>query len=274
MIRRRSAIRVAVRGDEHVAGMDRPALGLHDEPTVGLPADRPDARPLVQLGARLLGQADEAGEPLAGMEQAARVDREAAVVRRRSDLIREPVARDHARRDAPRSADVGLGLELLGVRAGRGELHVAVEPQLGLDPGVEDRPFEELGRFDRVAVQLHGELRAVALDQGARAPLVARVRDAAVAGRGTPAERPRLEDDDRRATGRQRTGRGEARVATANDHRVDAVGEVAARPVRQGGHGRVPVRPALVVAVQDSVGRGWHPRKGIGPEWARTRRRP
>ena len=64
MTRRRSVgsdpVRVAVGGDEHVAGEDRAALRLDDEPAVGLAPDRPGADALVQVGA---GAAAAAASP-------------------------------------------------------------------------------------------------------------------------------------------------------------------------------------------------------------------
>ena len=125
--------------------MDRAAVRLDDEPPVGLAPDRRDAgSPSWSCAPGPLGQADEPREPLARVEQAARVDGQPAVVRRRADLVGEALARDDPSRRAPLGADRGLVRELVGVRPRRGELHVAVEPELRLDARIPDRPPEEL----------------------------------------------------------------------------------------------------------------------------------
>ena len=68
--------------------------------------------------------------------------------------------------------------------------------------------------------------------------------------RGAPAQRLRLEEDGLRALDRELAGRRDARVPAADDRDVHRVRELAPAPVMERGHRRVPVRPALVVAVQ------------------------
>ena len=126
--------------------------------------------------------------------------------------------------------------------------------EVAVDRLVGDQPLDGLVAVERLAVERPPGLLAVALDQLARTPLVARVDDAAVARRGAPAERLRLEERDRDAAPGELARRVDPGVAAADD---DDVGRcpAAAGPTRSGSAGIValPERPPLEVAVQARV---------------------
>ena len=124
------------------------------------------------------------------------------------DLVADLLARDDQRRDPDRGEALALLLEIAHVRGGVGELEVADLAEVAVDRLLGDQALDRLVALERVAVERPPGLLAVALDQLARTPLVARMDDPAVAGRGPEAERVRLEQGHRdcragRARGRR-----------------------------------------------------------------------
>ena len=104
--------------------------------------------------------------------------------------------------------------------------------------------------------------------------------DPAVAGRGSEAERVRLEQGHRAAGPGQLAGGIDARVASADHDDVGRVRQRATRSVGQGRHRRAPQRAALEVGVHRVA---WHRRivasdgpwraatgRGSGPRWRRV----
>ena len=137
---RGGAVRVPVRRDEDVPGEDRAPARLDHEPPVALAPDPEDRRPLVEIGAGPLGEPDEAGEPLGRMEDPAGIDRQAAVVGVRPDLLAEAVLRDDLGTGAELGERLGLMREVLEVARRPGQLEPAAGPELGIDAVVPDEP--------------------------------------------------------------------------------------------------------------------------------------
>ncbi len=192
--RRRHAVRVAVGRHEHVAGEDRPALGLDDEPAVGLAPDRRAPAPLVEVGAG----------PIGGRRRGPRSSVPGGAGRSRGRPARRSRRPSRSRsRIRSRGTTVGLDahdgealpgvLELLDVRRRVGQLQVAGLAEVAVDRLVGDQPLDGLVAVERLAIERPAGLLAVARDQLARAPLVAGVDDPAVAGRAprSRASRPR-----------------------------------------------------------------------------------
>ena len=101
--------------------------------------------------------------------------------------------------------------------------------------------------LDRLAVERLGALDAVELAKRGQRLLESRVAEAAVAGRGAPADPLGLEQDDACPQLGRATGRGQAHEAPAHDHHVDRVREVAAAPVGRVGHRCLPERARVHV---------------------------
>ena len=255
MIRRRSvghdAVRVAVRGDEHVAGEDRAAARSRRRtgrrPGAGSCVARtPSCR---SAPARSAAAASPA-KYLPGWSRPppARRGRRS---RRPTRSPRAAARAGRASRSTPDDASAVAGvLELLDVRRRVGELEVAALAELAVDRLVGDEPLDGLVAVEGLAVQRPAGLVAVALDQLARAPLVAGMDDPAVARRRAPAERLRLEERHRRAAGEHSRRGADARVPATDDDDVRGVRQCPTRPIGQRRHRRAPVRPPLEVAVQ------------------------
>ena len=80
---------------------------------------------------------------------------------------------------------------------GERQLEVADLAERAVDRLVGDEPLDRLVALEGVAIERAAGLLAVAFDQLAGTPLVARMDDPAVAGRGPEAERVRLEQGHR-----------------------------------------------------------------------------
>ena len=132
------------------------------------------------------------------------------------------------------------------VRGRRGEHEVAGALELGVDRG-RAQALDVLEGLDRLAVERLGALDAVEPPQRGQRLLEPRVAEAAVAGRGAPADPLGLEQDDARAQLGRATGRRQAHEAPAHDHDVDRVREVAAAPVGRVGHRCLPERARVHV---------------------------
>ena len=181
------------------------------------------------------------------MEQAAALHRERPEVRVRADLLADPFAGDERARDPDEGQAVTGVLELRDVARGVGQLQVAHLPELALDRVLVDEPLHGLVPVERLLVQRPSGVLAVARDEVPGAPLVPGVDDAAVArGRSEP-ERLRLEESDLDPAGRKLAGGVDPGIAAADHDHVGRIGQVAAGAIRQGGHRRLPVRPALVI---------------------------
>ena len=153
--RRHDPVRVAVRGHEHVAGLDRPARRLDDEPPVGLAPDRVGARaPSCRLAPARIGGGGQPGEVAPGMEQRRCPRRRAPRSTRR---CRSPRGSGRAARpcddDADRGEAVAGVLELGDVRRGVRELEVTDLAEVAVDRLVGDQPLDELVRVERLAVE-------------------------------------------------------------------------------------------------------------------------
>ena len=147
----------------------------------------------MQVGAGTGGRGSEPGKVTAGMEQPADRHGQRAEVGIRADLLAQSVARDDGRLDPHRGQAVALLREARHVRLRERELEVTALAEITVDRLVGDEPFDGLVAVERLAVERAARLRAVPPDQLARTPLVAGMDDAAVAGRGAPAQRPCLE---------------------------------------------------------------------------------
>ena len=236
--RRRDAVGVAVRGDEDVARPDRAAVGLDDEAAVRLAPDRPRANALVQVRAGAIGRGGQPGEIAARVDQAAARARRARRGRRRCRSPRGRCSRGTIIDSTPIAARLARCCSRWTMcSAGPGELEVAALAEVAVDRLLRDQPLDGLVAVERVLVERRPELLAVALDQLARAPLVARVDDPAVAGRGAPAERVRLEQGDRHAPTRELAGGVDAGIAATDDDHVRGAGR--SRPERSGRAGIV-----------------------------------
>ena len=124
-------------------------------------------------------------------------------------------------------------LELGDVRRRIRELEVADLAEVAIDRLVGDEPLHQVVRVERLAVERRAGLLAVALDELAGAPLVAGVDDAAVPGRGAPAERVGLEQvtaTPRRASSRAALMPG---ISATDDDDVRRVRQLAPGPIGQ-----------------------------------------
>ena len=119
------------------------------------------------------------------------------------------------------------------VRGRRGEHDVAGAARTRRRSAVVHSALDVLEGLDRLAVERLGALDAVELARRGQRLLESRVAEAAVAGRGAPADPLGLEQDDARPELGRATGRGQPREPPADDHDVGRVREVAAAPVGQ-----------------------------------------
>src|SRR4051812_19414141 len=120
-------------------------------------------------------------------------DGERCVVHIRPDLVVQLLARHEHRGDAPRRHALPELGETPNVRRRVCQLDVARLPELAVDPLLADQTLDGLERRERVVVERRAGRLTVASDELARAPLVPGMDDAAVPGRGPPAERLGLE---------------------------------------------------------------------------------
>src|SRR5260370_25628897 len=104
-----------------------------------------------------------------------------------------------------------------------------------------DDLLDQIDRFNRRRVHLAYGLRAVTLDQRRNRQLHPGENHAAVAGAGAPSKCFRFEYGDFHAALRERTGRGEATVACADDNNVNTVRQVSRRLRWRGGNSLKPV---------------------------------
>jgi hypothetical protein len=236
---------------------DRAAVRLDDDPAVALRSERPRADAAVEVGTGRLGQRHEAREPLARVEQSAALDGQAGREGVGPDLGTQVLAANHARLDAHEREAVARVVEVGHVAVPVGELEVAVLAEVRVDAVARDRVADVLIALERLAEQRAAALLAVAPDQLARPPLVARMDDPAVPRARAPAQLVRLDERHLRPLlGEAPRGR-DTRVAATDDNDVRRVRQRLVRSVGHRRHRRVPVRPALVVAVQTrSVHRG------------------
>src|SRR5216117_553418 len=81
---------------------------------------------------------DVPGEPLARVDDPSGVDGQAAVVGPGTHLVGDALERDNARRGSPLGPRPNLGREVAGIPPRPRELHIAIEPELGVDAAVPD----------------------------------------------------------------------------------------------------------------------------------------
>ena len=140
------------------------------------------------------------------------------------------------------------------------ELEVAAFAEVAVDRFLGDQPLDRLVAVEGLAVERVARLLAVALDQLARAVLVAGMDDPAVARRRAPAERPGLEERDRDPAPCQLAGRVDPGVAAADDDDVRGVRQRPTRSIGECRHRRAPQRAPFEIGVH--VGRGH--RRSVG----------
>ena len=137
--------------------------------------------------------------PLAG-------DGEPAVVRVAADLLAQPLARHERGLDAERGEGLGRPRQVVGMRRRVGEVEVAALAELAVDRLVGDQPLDERVGVERLAEQRRARSPRRSARSAPRAPLVAGMDDAAVAGRAAEARasrpRARVTAAPRRASSR------------------------------------------------------------------------
>ncbi len=118
---------------------------------------------------------------------------------------------------------------------------MAAAREVAVDIFFADDLLDQIDRFERRGVHLAYGLPAVALDQRGHRQLHPGENHAAVAGAGAPSKCFRFEYGDFHAALRERTGRGEATVACADNGNVHAVRQFLRRSRRRGGNSLKPV---------------------------------
>jgi hypothetical protein len=186
----------------------------------------------VQIGAGAVRGRGDPGEIAARMEERAAFDHEGAEVRIGADLLADALAGHDRGTDADESQTLASMLELWRMRRRVRQLEVTDLAKVAVDRLLGDQLLHEPIGVERLTVERLAGLGAVALDEVAGAPLVARMDDAAVTGRRAPAERVRLDERDGHAAPGQLASRGDAGVAAPDHHDLGLSRQVATGSIR------------------------------------------
>src|SRR4029077_4055553 len=181
-------IAVAVGRDQHITGGQLTPRRPHDEATLLARLDIGGGRFVVELCAAIAGQAGEPGIVLCGMEAAAALEEQGAIVNGGPDLGGERVPVEDAGADAELLAQqAGLRFEMFDVTGLMGEVKVAGPRIVAIDLVGRDGFLDQGEGVEGGAIELATTV-AIALEQRKGTDLEARMPHAAVSAAGTPAE--------------------------------------------------------------------------------------